>query len=434
MTEQEIVKQSLIEIFKMNGYAELDHLTQRDFDHITQQIEGSTGTLISGTTIKRLLHGEFSRLPQIATLDAISKYLGSKSWQEYKSAIKRTEEFHPKEQKKDKSEIDLHKNVPATFKRFKLIAIFCLAIGVIGIAAFIQFSQTKQLSNFDKASFAARKSTNNEIPNTVVFNYNVDEVMADSFFIQQSWDRSKRVRIFKKNYTLTDIYYEPGYHIAKLMANDSVIRAVEISIPTDRWFLFAKDNPSSKPEYIKASHIIRDGLFGLTEKDMLNNKIDIGKEKEYVYTFFPGKIEVSSDNYVLKTKVRMKEVKKNPCPYITLEIFCQRYAMLFKSTSKGCSNESMLQFGEQFISGKERDLASLGFDVTQWMDMEVSVKNRQVKIILNNKEVFSTAYNKTSRLITGLGFVSNGLCEIDFVELKGSAGTIVYENNFDSEN
>jgi hypothetical protein len=54
--------------------------------------------------------------------------------------------------------------------------------------------------------------------------------------------------------------------------------------------------------------------------------------------------------------------------------------------------------------------------------------------MLNNKVVFTTSYQTSSQLVTGLGFVSNGLCEIDFLELKGSDGQVVYENNFDRIN
>ncbi len=433
MTEQEIVKKNLVEIFNKNGYADLNDLTQRDFDNISHAIEEKTGTLISGSTIKRLLHGRFSRLPQIATLDAISNYLGCKSWQEYKSAIQ-VEEFLPGEKKRDLPGIKTRNVASPKSKAFKLIVMACLAIGIIVIVGFIQFSKSKQVSNFDKASFSARKNTSHEIPNTVVFEYNIDEVIADSFFIQQSWDKNRRVRIFKKTHTLTDIYYEPGYHIAKLIANDSVIKAVEISIPTDQWFFFAKDNPSSNPEYINADNSLTDGVFRITEKDLLKNKIDIGKEKEYVYSFFPSKLNVNSDNFILKTKVRMTEVKNNFCPYITLEVFSQRYTMFFKSTPKGCSSESMLQFGERFISGKDKDLASLGFDVKDWTEVELYVKDRQGTILLNNKEVFTMSYQTSSKLITGLGFTSNGLCEIDFIELKGLDGTVFYESKFDVKN
>jgi hypothetical protein len=433
MTEQGIVRESLIQVFKKNGYLELNHLTQRDFDHISSEIEVGTGTLISSSTIKRLLNGKFSRLPQVATLDAISKYLGYRSWQEYRSALVHRDGVLPGEDKKQKPEIIVQKKASTEFKRIKIAAIVCLSIGILVIAGFIQLSEKRRFPDFSKASFAARKNTTNEIPNTVVFNYNVDQIKADSFFIQQSWDRNRRVRIFKKNYVLTDIYYEPGYHIAKLIANDSVIRIVEISIPTDRWFLYAKDNPRSIPEYINAPGSATDGIFSVTEKDVLDSKIDASKEKEYVYAYFPGKLEVSSDNYVLRTKVRVNEIKKNFCPYLMLEVFSQRYSMFFKCTPRGCSSEAMLQFGDQFVSGKESDLAFLGFDVTQWMDVELSVKDRHVKIFINNKEVFSTSYKHTSKLITGLAFISNGLCQVDFIEMKGLDGRIVYENDFNSK-
>jgi hypothetical protein len=432
MTEQGIVRETLVKIFKKNGYEELDRLTQRDFDHISHEIEENTGTLISGSTIKRLLNGNFSRLPQIATLDAISGYLGYKSWQEYKLTSRFGEKNLTEEKAIHTTDV-VAENRSGTLRKFTLVSMISLIVGIVVIVVFIQFSDTKQLSNLDKASFSVRKNTYNEVPNTVVFNYNIDDVQADSFFIQQSWDKNRRVRIFKKNYTLTDIYYEPGYHVAKLIANDSIIRAVGISIPTDRWFLFAKDNPSSKPEYITADNIVKDGMLGINENDILKSKIDIGKEKEYLYTFFPSKIEVNSDNYVLKTKIRMKQVKNNSCPYIMLEVFTQRYPMFFVTTSRGCASESMLQFGEQFIGGKDRDLAPLSSDVTQWHDIELSVKNRQVNIFLDHEKVFTTSYKNTSLLIAGLGFVSNGICEIDFIHLEGSDGKIVYENNFDRD-
>src|SRR5690606_25205311 len=103
-----------------------------------------------------------------------------------------------------------------------------------------------------RATFAARKTTDHDLPNTVVFSYNVDDVKADSFFIQQSWDTGRRVRIYPGQYTLTDIYYEPGYHLAKLMANDSVIRTVDVSIPTDRWFFYTRlPEPGDMAQYIE---------------------------------------------------------------------------------------------------------------------------------------------------------------------------------------
>lgn len=432
MTEHEMVKDALAEIFRKNGYTSLIALTQRDFDHISEKIEAGTGILISGSTLRRLLNGKFSRLPQVATLNAISKYLGCQHWQAYRTLVLQSKGYAEFPQADEGTETITDST--GTSWSPKVIAVAGLATFVLIIVGFIELSKTNQLLNAGKATFDVSKNTRNDIPNTVVFSYNIDDVNADSFFIQQSWDKNRRVRVFKNKYTLTDIYYEPGYHLAKLIANDSVIKVAEVNIPTDRWLFFAKDvQPGSNPQYIKPTHTMTNGIFGIRKKDLVDNGIDIASEKEYIYNFSPEKLATSSDNFSFKAKFRMTAVKDNACPYITVDVFCQRYTMFTKFTTKGCASESVFQFGEHLISGKDTDLAALSFDVTEWMEVRLIVQDKEVTVLLNGKEVFKTAYGESSRLITGLAFISNGLCEIDFTELKGSDGTIVYANNFDNE-
>ena len=86
MNEQALVKTSVIEIFNRNGYSDLTRMTQRDFDYIGEQLQQKSGILISGTTVKRLALGEFTRLPQIATLNAIASYYNYKTWQDFKAS------------------------------------------------------------------------------------------------------------------------------------------------------------------------------------------------------------------------------------------------------------------------------------------------------------------------------------------------------------
>jgi len=443
MSEQNIVKESLIEIFKRNGYTDHTRMTQRDFEYIGSEIAKKAGILISSTTIKRLSNGEFSRLPQIATLNAIANYLGFATWHQYKLSKDKTEVAVDNktevaaDSNNDVAESNNNEALPLVGgKKRELSAQFkwgLLALPIFILCYFL-FSYKKKNFSFEKAVFSYHKNTSNEIPNTVVFNYNVDDVTGDSFFIQQSWDKNRRVRVYKNKYTFTDIYYEPGYHIAKLIANDSIIKAVEINIPTDKWFFYAKDNsPKYIPEYIKTDGPIENGKLSLRKEDILKNKIDIDKEKEYTYCYFPSKLEVSSENFTFKTRIRTKELRNNFCPFIEIEIFCQRYYMILNSTNKGCASEAHLQFGEKVINGKECDLASIAFDVSQWTDIEFNVKNKQVVIKINGNQVFSTTYRKPTKLIAGLAFISNGLCEIDHVELVGSDGKVVYKNEFDGK-
>nr|WP_294793883.1 hypothetical protein [uncultured Mucilaginibacter sp.] len=224
---------------------------------------------------------------------------------------------------------------------------------------------------------------------------------------------------------------EPGYHIAKLIANDSIIKAVPVSVPTHDWVFYANENKIKyQTEYIKAEKPIDKGVLALSPVDLIKNRIAPERGKLYLYSYFPQKQEVSSENFSLKTRVRMKEISNNFCPYIAIEVYAQRYFMLIKSTPNGCASEAVVYLGEKKISGKDTNLAPISFDVTQWTDVELTVKNKHATIKINGKESFSGSYKNDTKLITGLSFISNGLCEVDNVELKGLDGKVVYRNDF----
>jgi len=424
MTEQQLVRQSILEIFKRNGYENPESMIQRHFDHIGSEIEKKSGILISGTTIRRLSNGEFSRMPQIATLNAIASYLGFNSWQEYKLSIPPIKETETIEQPR------ASKNRPKTLA---YVGAGLLA-AIVAVVAYTLYHSKTPVRNFEKATFSAHKNTINDLPNTVVFHYNVEDVDADSFFIQQSWDKNRRIKIDKNNHTVTDIYYEPGYHVAKLIANDSIIKTVDVSIPTDKWVFYANEfKPKYHTEYIKTADFIGNGSLALSRTDLLNNAVETEENKIYLYSYFPTDLKVSSDNFILKTRVRMKEIRNNLCPYLALEVYCQRCFMVIKSTPKGCASEAALLFAEQQLSGKRSDLASITYDVTQWTDVELVVKDKHVLLKINGKECFSTDYKYSGKLITGLSFISNGLCEVDRVVLAGLDGKVVYENEFEEK-
>ena len=427
MKEEKIIKASLAKIFTLNGYADSSRMTQRDFEHISAVIEKKSGIIISSTTIKRLSKGEFSRLPQVATLNAIANYFGFKNWQEYKASEEsETEETIP-------DETTLREEKTASRKR--PVSRFLLALLIIPVlaAAFFMSRNRQNFGDLDEVVFTAKKNTDNKLPNTVVFNYNVDDVNADSFFIQQSWDDRRRVRIHKNHYTLTDIYYEPGYHVAKLIANDSIIKTIEVSIPTDKWFLYANEYKYNyATEYIKVGNSISNGLLGISKEVLLQNNIDISKTMFYIYAYFPTKQAVSGDNFTLKTRVRMTEVKNNLCPFLTLEVFCQVNYMVLKSTEKGCASEALAQFGNKILRGKETDLGNISYDIKEWNDVELHVKNKNVTVKINGKVVYETAYETSAQNIAGLAFISNGLCEVDRVDLTGHDGVVMYRNEFEN--
>jgi hypothetical protein len=427
--EHALVNICMAELCKKAGFADSKNMVQRDLVYLSERIESQTGVLISLSTIKRLLNGQFSRVPQIATLDAIAVTAGYQNWQDFKLT---------KSQVYVRNGNGLAENTPVQTGNSNTVfgarAYVWTAFFILATIAFwvIMTTGKSSLGNTGKARFSAKKVTGNDIPNTVVFSYNIDSVQADSFFIQQSWDKNRRIRVYKHNYTLTDIYYEPGYHTAKLIANDKIIKTVDVSIPTNRWFFYAKEGiAKGQPKYILPANGFKHGLLRLTTDDLLKNRIDIQKENIFLNVYFPSGIENSSDNFVLKFRIKVDVLKNDPCPYFATEVFCQHYFMFFTSTLKGCASDLFGQFGENVLNGKTSDLSALGSDVKNWQNVEFKVQNRNVSISINNKKIFSSGYHNSCGLITGLGFISNGLCEVDSLNLKTISGKDIYPAGFE---
>jgi len=430
--EQELVKICISELCKKAGLAGCDNLPQRDLHFLCDYIESETGVVISLSTIKRLQNGQFSRIPQIATLDAIAKSAGYQNWQSFKSGKgnQTADAAAPKTPTPAKATPGKPTRASAGNRnsphRKKILIPGSLVFGAALIVLALIKAEKPSLANTDKAQFSATKVTGNDLPNTVIFRYNIDSVTADSFFIQQSWDKNRRVRIEKNTYTLTDIYYEPGYHTAKLIANDKIIKKLYVSIPTDRWIFYAQESLGGKPEYIHSGTGIKDRSLQLTKNDVLNSKIDIQKEHDFVQVYFPSRIEDSSDNFVLKFRIKVNELKNERCPFFMSEVFCQNYFMYFRSTLKGCTSESVAQFGDTVLNGKTSDLSSLGSNVTAWQNVEFRVENKKVTISINDSKQFSAAFHHSCGLITGLGFISNGLCAVDSIDFQTIGGKTIY--------
>jgi hypothetical protein len=430
ISERELVKMAMEELCKKAGFKDSRGMVQRDLEFLADSIESRTGILISLSTIKRLIHGEFSRQPQVATLNAIAVFLDYTNWQNYKLSAIRQPEVVASNQNDQKETKLTFRSQKSFYKRYLLVA-GVVVLSTLGLLAILKFRKPG-LANISNAQFSARKTTSNDLPNTVVFNYNVDGVIADSFFIQQSWDKSRRVRISKKNYTLTDIYYEPGYHVAKLIANEKVIKTLDVSIPTDRWFFYAQEEtPASQPKYIRAETGINTGSLQLNPQAILNSQVDMKKDNKYIQVYFPTKIESSSDDFTMKFKLRVTPLNNDFCPYFMAELFCQKNFMFFTSTPKGCANKIIIQFGENYRNGKTNDFSSLASDPEAWQEVELTNKNKNVSIRINTKEVFSTTYQISGGLITGIGFISNGLVEVDYVSLKTANGKDIYTNDFE---
>jgi hypothetical protein len=108
------------------------------------------------------------------------------------------------------------------------------------------------------------------------------------------------------------------------------------------------------------------------------------------------------------------------------EVYCQHGFMYCMYTVPGCTGGISAQFGDEVIDGRDNDLSSLAFDIRLWHALDIRVQQRRVTVSVDEKPVMTTTYPASSGLITGLGFHSNGLCEVDSIRLAGLDGKAVY--------
>jgi hypothetical protein len=306
---------------------------------------------------------------------------------------------------------------------------------LLSLGTFFFLSSIKQKESVNKevpakdVFFSAKKMVNQGVPNSVVFSYNIDHVPGDSFFIQQSWDPSRKLPIRKNNYTQTDIYYEPGFHKAKLIRNDQVLKEVEVLIPTIDWIAYTRTPDDRFPHYFK-NPLIHDGLLGLTKKNITEDVISLDKERYFFYSLYPQELKVNSDHFTLKARIRMQTVTPTLCPGMVVGIYGDHSMMNLPSTIPGCISEINANISDKHISGKTRDLSGLGGDILNWQTIEVKVVNRTVSIFMEEKQVLQEQYQEPVGQVRGIGFISNGLCEVDWIELQDSTGKIAYKNDF----
>jgi transcriptional regulator with XRE-family HTH domain len=392
-------------------------LKTRNFEYLSQVIAEKSGITISLSTLKRLWREDFSQIPQPATLNALAAVLGYKDWQEFK-------------QKYQKNSGTVRK--PLRISKNTSIAFIFLFI----ITAFILFIIFKK----DKAEepiihgdirFTANKTLSSGVPNTVVFTYDVSNVVADSFFIQQSWNYMHREPIDPGKTAISSIYYTPGFHRAKLIANNTVIAQQNVHILSDGWIPYVKYSVYDRlPIYFNRDSAISDGRFNLDIKDLKNANIDM--TKEFVVRLVNSRdFGVTDDNFSLNTLFKCDSILPRSCPKMDIMLGFEKNVFWVELVNKGCEHFASYLLGEVYADGKSADLTGLGCNIYNWQDLSITVKDRHAEVILNGNNVIDVSYKQEFGKLASIYYTFNGLGSVDYIRLAGADGQIVFEDNFD---
>jgi len=403
-------------------------LKQRDLDYLASLIEEKSRVKLSISTLKRLWRNEIQQLPHPTTLDALVSVLDYKDWQEFK-----------KQNTPPLTQVNNEVNEPKGRKlRLPVPVVFGVLL-FISVAAFfiIQGFDKKGVVIRKEVVFTADKTVSSGVPNTVKFNYDLSGVDADSFFIQQSWNPRDKTPIDPKKNYYSLIYYTPGFHFARIMANDSILKFEKIHIKTDGWLPIVKyDLREKKQMYLDAKAINGEGIIHTTNDILYKANVDLSKDfllRYYNIRDFDG---VTSNDFDLETRIKCDKLtfdgrtSSPQCPGAELMLITEQNVFYIQITSKGCVSEIDLLFGNIHRDGKEYDLSAFGTDVFEWQTLGIRNENKNVTISLNGSPIHQLQYKEDFGEIKGLIYTFHGAGSVDYLRVKNLQGQLSYSDEF----
>jgi hypothetical protein len=416
-TEQQLIDICIRQIEEKFAFGRGNGSLQRDLEVLSAYMESKSGTIISISTLKRLWKRNHKQSPQLATLNALAAALDFADWQSFKQANQ--QKLRP---------------TTARFIKWGTVAVIIAGIAVFLVreSIFGSGDESKVHTPIEitgPIQFEASKTITTGVPNTVIFKYDVSNVIADSIFIQQSWNRNQRMALDRQGSAVTSIYYESGFHRARLMANDSVIAMQPVHIISDGWEPHLYYSNAEPPIDLKGEDFVSDGRLHIQRSSLERRHMDFNRGF-YSRITFSNVFDVHSDNFSFTTRFKVDSLFDELCPWVNLLIVMEVNVFSVGLRAKGCENRVSYDLGEISRHGRDNDLSALGCDVYEWQELEIRSNDRRAGIYLNGKLTYEETYKEDFGKVVGFIYIFGGTGSIDYARLADTEGKLVFEDDF----
>jgi hypothetical protein len=420
-TDRILLRQLKERIEQLSGLPGNSDLSQKDIDFLLYYIQDKTGQVLSLTTIKRIWRNEFQRMPHLSTLNMLAQLAWGKEWHTAKKEFLEN-------QKEDRNAVsETTSGVPpsavSTRRGLKLKGKSILVGSAIGIIVLLVAATTFYVSrfrrpDFSNIKFSASPTTDLRIPNSVVFHYDLANVEGEDFYIQQSWDPAKQIQISPVNKNQTDIYYEPGYHYAKLLIDGTIAKEIPVHIKYNDWYVRFR-YPDSKLTKVDDADLNR-CEFGLGLKPgYVRQRFKPQHDSFQLGYMLSKEFDLSADVSHIQARVKFDSIYAPLCPMINLLIKGDRDYAWITLGNKGCESNLSLKVGDKYVNGKTNDLSSLGLDAFSWQDIDARINNGTLRLYLNDQLIREESYSNSLGNLKEIDFFFNGIGSIGEVKISG---------------
>jgi hypothetical protein len=409
---------------KSLGWESSDTWSEYDFEKLSEIIFSKTNTRLSLSTLKRLWGKvRYSSTPTIATLNVLARALDFEDWRAFRKKM---------DEKNLEGERLAHEkpNNYLSHSRILMISIIaaCAVLMVLFIPKLVKTSVNTNKHDTMKEIFESRV-VSDQMPNSVIFNYDASGDPSNEIYLQQSWDPKRTEKINKNGKQQTSIYYYPGYFNAKLVADGQVRKTASVFIKTNGWMGIIDKSPV--PVYLNTDSINLQGGMGIKsqtfEKIEGSSVLNDSWVHFYNFRYFDG---ASGHDFNFQTTLRnTSRPEQSSCRKVTVEIVGTENEISIPLSDKGCIATLNLSLGNETIYGKDHDLSVFGCDFNSFQHLSCNIQNGHIKISLNNKVVYSGLIAQDIGKVVGIGIGFEGAGEISDVQL-GNRQKIIYRQVF----
>ncbi|MEM7572409.1 MAG: hypothetical protein AAF433_05895 [Bacteroidota bacterium] len=407
--------------------------SNRDFTELSDRILDKTGVSLSPTTLKRVWGRlQYSSRPSLSTLDTLANFLDYDHWRAYKLTAK---PIFKSTATPTGAPIKVDKSKTESSSNYRLVIGLGLLGAILGFTGIWWFSPAvaNEVESLQAADYHFNFRTLAEgLPNTVIFDYDASAAPVDSVFIQQSWDDSRRKQVSREGHQHAAIYYKPGFFLAKLLVDSTIVQERELYIRSEDWSCIVEQRPI--PVYFPKEVTHADGLLQLPPAAIEEQGLSL-KPQPPVVTFskVPSLSQpLYSDHFRLKTRLR-HDYRDGAaiCQYARLLILLKDGVFIIPLAQAGCVADLNLYLPGRQFAGHSNDLSGFGLDVQEWVDLEIEVVDNRVVIYVANHLAFSASLLEDPKEIIGIRYQFEGTGSVQSLAIWGKdEANPVWEDNF----
>jgi hypothetical protein len=400
------------------GWGDPASWSNEDFDDLSERIFQKTAVRLSVSTLKRIWGKvKYDHSPTTATLNAIARFAGFDGWRDFQQQNPGVAPAAP-------ASIAVPHSSPQRGHRGFLAP---LIIGTTALAALLSLLSARfiHITGPNPTLRFESRSTSDDLPNSVVFDYDATPLHPKDVMIQQNWDIRRREKVNPNGDKHTSIYYYPGYFMAKLVVDGEIRKESEVFITTKSWKGIVGHNPL--PIYLSPEESKDDsGHLGITAR-VLAAKTSSTVFSDTWTTFanvraFP---DLSGEHFTFSTTLRnTSTVEQCLCRNVRITILGKQSAIIIPLSDKGCIASLNVLTGFNALSGKDHDLSAFGCDFNNWQHIVCTEDNHLLTISVNGRQALAVPKALPIGDIVGVRIVFEGTGAIREAVLRGAGAPI----------